>query len=472
MAFLQPILTRTATLAWTACVVGCWVATPSWSQEGGGWALDRHTVILGADSDRVYLGMAPEGLALNEAVREEWSVFSAPRLGGALVEEQLRPLNVEAWQGLNGIQHVAMHPDGGMALISARRLGDDCDLFVSHRAKSRVPGGRESWSAPMPLDGLNTEADEVFPHWEGRDVAFASNRTGSFALYTARAATQWLRSELFSEVAEDASDVLSAVTVGPGWTWVSRRQSFREPVSVVREFWPKPESTLESGWSVCVLSQGLEVANQVLVVRDPATRNVTSLLETNREGCASLDGLPSDQVWTLQWKRVPELELAGPLEVEVRAPDGRVVRRYTLSAEGGWELVFLPLDPVAELRDLQGSDGSDWPSLALSVLNYDLGQTIPTTDSWQPFLGWVKACRSNPEQGSFFVTGHTDASGTEEHNALLSQARANHVAMHLTTNLNWPTERVVVRAVGSSQPLGDNPAQNRRVEVRWVPAMQ
>jgi hypothetical protein len=468
MAILQPLVMRVAIQV--LVVVALWTASGrgAWAQGEEGWSLDRHCVILGADSDRVYLGVAPLDVSLREAVRETWQVFSAPRLGGDMVEERVRPLQVEAWNVLEGIQHVAMHPEGGMALISARRTGDDLDLFVSHKSKTRVPGGRDTWSLPMPLDGLNTKADEVFPQWRGRDIAFASNRNGDFALFTSRAATQWLRAELFTEFGEGNGDVLSAVTVGPAWTWLSRRTDEGTSVEVVRVPWPLPQQTLQGGWTLCVLAEGEGAAEQVVAVRDPRTRDVTRLLRTDERGCVSLDGLPSDRAWTFQWQREASAGTWPNAVAEVRAPDGRVVRRYDLTAASGWEFVFLPLDPVAEIQDRLGQDRSTWPSLTLAVLSYDHGLRTPTSDSWKAFLEWAEAL----PVGQLLVTGHTDASGTDEINAALSWARAQHVATQLTGAFQWPQDRLEVRAEGSTQPFSQDPAQNRRVEVRWVPAMQ
>ena len=76
------------------------------------------------------------------------------------------------------------------------------------------------------------------------------------------------------------------------------------------------------------------------------------------------------------------------------------------------------------------------------------------------------------DQGILRVTGHTDASGTDDLNAALSLARAEYVATQLQSLVKWPQERVQVEALGSAEPLGNDPAQNRRVEVRWVPSLQ
>jgi len=474
VTLIQPVARLVGRLsAWAALAVLTLQVTGMHAQPAEGWAPDRHAVVLGADSDRVYVALGAPGLSLEDAIRDAWTVHSAPRMGGDLVEERLRPLNVEAWANLTGIQHVAMHPSGNLALISARREGGDLDLFLSHRRPSRVPGGRETWTAPLPLDGLNTEADEVFPHWEGRDVVFSSNQTGSFQLYTSRAVTQWLRAEVRTDLFDLPVEVLSAVTVGPGWTWVSGRGSADEHVAVHRVQAPAPEAVLGAGWSLCLRIGDSPAQDQDIAIREVTSRNVVRHVNTGAAGCASIGDLPSDRAWTVQWLRGSALPSPNVRAVaEIRAPDGRVVRTYELRADRGWEFVFLPLDPVTEMQDLRGQDGSTWPTSTLAILRYEHGSPTPTPDSWRTFLTWAKGIQQFPEQGFLHVTGHTDASGTDDVNASLSLARAEYVATQCQALAKWPGERVEVRALGSTQPLGGDPAQNRRVEVRWVPAMQ
>ena len=160
------------------------LALMSWSvaaqnPQVEGWTDAGHVVVLGADSNRVYLGVSRAEISLETAMQESWTVHSAPRTGGLMVEESLRPLQVDAWESLGDIQHVSVHPNGQKALVSARRNGGDFDVFLSHRTPSRLRGGRDIWTTPVPLDGLNSERDEVFPQWDGQDIRFASNLEGS-----------------------------------------------------------------------------------------------------------------------------------------------------------------------------------------------------------------------------------------------------------------------------------------------------
>lgn len=68
------------------------------------------------------------------------------------------------------------------------------------------------------------------------------------------------------------------------------------------------------------------------------------------------------------------------------------------------------------------------------------------------------------------IIGHTDASGNESWNSRLSQARAQAVADHISDNGIDPV-RLIVKGLGSSQPIADNTTvhgrgRNRRIEFK------
>jgi outer membrane protein OmpA-like peptidoglycan-associated protein len=71
------------------------------------------------------------------------------------------------------------------------------------------------------------------------------------------------------------------------------------------------------------------------------------------------------------------------------------------------------------------------------------------------------------------VTGHTDSTGSRQHNQTLSERRARSVADYLATQKVTAT-RMYVQGVGFDQPIADNGtasgrAQNRRVELYILP---
>ncbi len=71
------------------------------------------------------------------------------------------------------------------------------------------------------------------------------------------------------------------------------------------------------------------------------------------------------------------------------------------------------------------------------------------------------------------VTGHTDSTGTPQHNQRLSEARAGSVAEYLIAQGNNPN-RFQAIGMGQNDPIATNAtpegrAQNRRVEIKIVP---
>lgn len=70
---------------------------------------------------------------------------------------------------------------------------------------------------------------------------------------------------------------------------------------------------------------------------------------------------------------------------------------------------------------------------------------------------------------SVIVIGHTDSTGAEEHNVLLSTNRASYIAT-LLEQYGLKSNRFIIKGKGSSEPLNTNQttqgkAQNRRVEI-------
>lgn len=71
------------------------------------------------------------------------------------------------------------------------------------------------------------------------------------------------------------------------------------------------------------------------------------------------------------------------------------------------------------------------------------------------------------------VTGHTDNTGSDQHNQQLSERRARSVADYLATQ-GVKQQRMYVEGAGEAQPIADNStpngrAQNRRVELYILP---
>ena len=461
---------RAACVAWMACVFGVSDVAVCQSFEPKA----QHAVVLGMDSNQVYLAVTPSQASLHEALLQRWEVHAAPRTGGAMKDLRVQPKRVTAWSSLRHIQHVAIHSQGRKAVIAAQQHGDDLDLFLSHKLSDKGEDGKERWTEPRPLDGLNSQADEVFPRWEGQDLVFASNRSGAFTVFDASAALQLLRATRREGLPDGMEDVLSVVTVGPAFTWVSGRRSQGSALSVLRWDWPQPTSPVPEGWTLCVSMKGQTNVAGTLDVRAVDSGDLIRTFDLDAEGCASLAGLPADRAWSFQWdgESFGGSSIAAEAYADLRGPDGQVVRRYTLNASKGWSFVMLPLDAIRELSGQGRADDSVWPHASFALLHYEHGQANPSAASWQAFQTWVEGASFPSSSGRWAVVGHADASGSKHVNDKLSLDRAERIAAFLVDELAWPKSLVAVRGAGSAEPIGEDPAQNRRVEVLWVPSMQ
>jgi outer membrane protein OmpA-like peptidoglycan-associated protein len=77
-------------------------------------------------------------------------------------------------------------------------------------------------------------------------------------------------------------------------------------------------------------------------------------------------------------------------------------------------------------------------------------------------------------QSRLVVTGHADNVGPDAYNMDLSKRRAESVKNYLVEKYNIDEQRLIVKGVGSSQPIADNDspegqAQNRRVTIQDCP---
>lgn len=81
--------------------------------------------------------------------------------------------------------------------------------------------------------------------------------------------------------------------------------------------------------------------------------------------------------------------------------------------------------------------------------------------------------KDNPEI-KVLIEGHTDSTGTEKLNQILSEKRAESTKRYLIDKFQISAERMKIKGYGSKRPVADNAtpegrAKNRRVEFRVIP---
>lgn len=110
-------------------------------------------------------------------------------------------------------------------------------------------------------------------------------------------------------------------------------------------------------------------------------------------------------------------------------------------------------------------------TITLSNVQFDVSKATLKPTSYkdlQELLDYLKSNKSEKVE----IGGHTDSSGIEEKNVLLSQQRADVIKAYLIKN-GVAEANVYARGYGSSMPIADNQtpegkAKNRRIEVRRI----
>ena len=105
-------------------------------------------------------------------------------------------------------------------------------------------------------------------------------------------------------------------------------------------------------------------------------------------------------------------------------------------------------------------------------VTFDTDSSAITSDFY-PVLDSVALVLNEFDQTYIDVVGHTDNTGSVDHNQTLSEQRAQSVAQYLNSQ-NVLAERFVVRGAGQTAPIASNDTpegrtQNRRVEIELVP---
>lgn len=122
-----------------------------------------------------------------------------------------------------------------------------------------------------------------------------------------------------------------------------------------------------------------------------------------------------------------------------------------------------------DTRGLGGITEPSTPLKAGALINFDYDSDIIKPASYDLLDSFGSALKGGLSDAVIIVAGHTDSSGTDEYNNMLSVRRANAVAEYLIDRHHISEARLVVQGYGETTPIADNQTPkgrslNRRVE--------
>jgi outer membrane protein OmpA-like peptidoglycan-associated protein len=131
----------------------------------------------------------------------------------------------------------------------------------------------------------------------------------------------------------------------------------------------------------------------------------------------------------------------------------------------GNKMVELKATDMARLIDSTGK-------VDVYGISFDVDKTVIRAESTGTLREVAKLLKDNPAL-KLLVAGHTDNSGTAEHNMKLSEGRAAAVVATLVTQHDIVKSRLQPRGFGDTQPVASNDTEegrsrNRRVELRKI----
>lgn len=129
------------------------------------------------------------------------------------------------------------------------------------------------------------------------------------------------------------------------------------------------------------------------------------------------------------------------------------------------------LEVKGKTRGLQPSTEAEAPSVDLTV-NFEFDSADLTQDALATLNTVAKALKSTElHDQNFLIEGHTDATGSDDYNDLLSERRAIAVSSYLISQQNVASERLDPVGKGEHElivPEAPNAPENRRVRVKVI----
>lgn len=412
----------------------------------GQWQSPRKIHSLSSDGHDACAGISDDGMIM--------FVYKGTNNGDLYISE----LKGHAWTKPEKFQYNTAGFEGSASLSP-----DGKTLFYVHQPVSsdnrdiysctRMQNGQ--WSRPVKLEGISTEYDEDCPfmHPDGKTLYFSSKGHSSMGGY-----------DIFSSTINDDLTWGAAKNIGYPINTTGDDINFTLSADGKNGFY---SSDIEGGYG----------------------KQDIYMIRFNERRLHDLELLVGNIIDASSGK---------PMEADITVTDNNsnaVIGTYHSNAEDGHFMIALPcgknygihienkgylfFSENAKLecakgffeisKDIQLQQAKSGAKIVLSNIFFESSRADLSPESMAELMKLVNFMKKNPEL-KVEISGHTDISGSEEENKVLSSNRANNVKKYLL-GYGIPEVRLVAKGYGSISPIAGNTTedgkkQNRRTEFK------
>ena len=180
-----------------------------------------------------------------------------------------------------------------------------------------------------------------------------------------------------------------------------------------------------------------------------------------------------DKVKTLQ----SEIETKNSqiVDLEGKTREQQIVKDR-LAAEKRFNELFVKVQNLFSSDEAEVYKKGDSLVIRMRAIQFPVGKSVIMPDNY-PLLSKIQQSIRTFGEPDVIIEGHTDSTGSNEVNELLSQQRAESVRQYLLANKTLSYDRIVAVGYGSSKPLASNATEegravNRRIDVIIKPQAQ
>lgn len=211
------------------------------------------------------------------------------------------------------------------------------------------------------------------------------------------------------------------------------------------------------------------------------TREHEDEMEEERKHCESLISDMSRRIAALEGMTREEQTSKIRLAEEKRASESRLAAEKAaaerrLEEERRFSALFNEVQTYFGPQEAEVYRQGNRLVIRLRAIRFPVGKATVMPGAY-PLLSKVQRAIRSFRDPSVIVEGHTDSTGAETFNELLSQKRADSVREYFVANHTLPPDKVTAIGYGSVRPLASNATEagraiNRRIDVVITPGGQ